>query len=116
MYKDLLGKNREQVEARMRDVDARSAGTSQSEVSYKIRKNLLIEFNFDDQNKIERIIFLYREGISPEKAIKEIGYNSWEYEKTGQKTYTIRTSTGVQYIQIDSNPKRKRTIVSFWGT
>ena len=113
MYKDLLGQNREHVEARMRDVDARSKGTS--ETSYKIRKNLSIEFHFDNQNKVKQIIFLYREGISPEQAIEEIGYRFGECRQTGQKTYTIQISAGAQYIQIDSNPQRERTIVHFFG-
>lgn len=113
-YKDLLGQNREYAEARMRDVNARSKGKSQSEASYEIRENLLIIFHFDYQNKIRRIIFSYRERISSEQVIEEIGYDSGECERTGEMTYTIQTSAGVRYLRIDSDPQRGRTIAQLF--
>ena len=114
MYKDLLEQNREDVEACMRDVDARSMGASVSQASYKIRENLSIEFYFDNQNKAKEIWLLYREAISPKRVIEEIGYEFGECRQTGQQTYTIQTSTGALRIQIDSNPQRERTIVLFF--
>ena len=115
MYKDLLGSNREHVEKRMRDVDARCVGTCESEAAYRIRKNLTIRFDFC-QNKVNRIYFIYSGGVSPKRVIEEISYQSGEYEKTCQMTYTIQSSAGAQYIRIDRNSERNRTIACLWRT
>ena len=106
MYKDLLGKNREYVEAQMRGIGAYNmiVDTSKEYISYKIRENLSIGFNFVE-NEVERDTVMYSEEVSPEKVIEEIGYEFSECQQVNERTYTIQTSTGVEKILVYNTSK-----------
>ena len=54
MYEDLLGKNREYVEAQLHDKIADKFEEPEERIRYKNRENLSITFYFD-QNKVKKV-------------------------------------------------------------
>ena len=101
MYKDLLGKNREYVEAQLRNIIADEFKES---IVYKIRKNLSIAFYFVE-NKVKQVNFIYSKEVSPKKIIEEIGYEFSECYKLTETDYRIKTCAGVKIINIYYNPR-----------
>ena len=99
MYEDLLGKNREYVEAQLHDKIADKFEEPEESIRYKNRENLSITFYFD-QNKVKKVHFAYSEEVSPERVIEEIGYEFSECYKVTETDYRISTCVGVRIINI----------------
>ena len=86
MYKDLLGRDREYIEAQVSDI---ISDKFEQRIVCKNRENHLITFHFIE-NEVDQITFMYPEEVSPEQVIEEIGYEFSKCFKMTETDYRIR--------------------------
>ena len=100
IYKDLLGKDREHVEAQVSDI---TLDTYEEKIVCKNHENRLIVFHFS-QNEVNEISFVFPHELSAEQIIEEIGYDFSQCYKATETSYRIKTPAGTLIINIYPSP------------
>ena len=100
MYKDLLGQNREYVEAQLHNTIAEKF---KDRIVYTIRKKFLVTFYFI-QNDVNEISFMFPGKFRTEQIIGEIGYEFSKCCEFTETDYRIKTPTGTHVINIYNTP------------